>query len=155
MPTEIESLIRAAATVCVALVTALGIPAAHAQCGPSQTPRPIAAGTSLPAWPLPKRPRPIDWRPEASRSQGGQASIVGLWNISFLIGGQIVDQGFDVWHADGTELLNDNPPPASGNVLRRRLGADRPQQLSPLPSLVDLRRQRQRHRHRHHHAKPL
>jgi hypothetical protein len=38
-------------------------------------------------------------------------------SLDYISGrGQIGDQGFDVWHADGTELLNDNPPPASGNV---------------------------------------
>ena len=29
----------------------------------------------------------------------------------------LYDEGFDVWHADGTEILNDNGvPPAQGNV---------------------------------------
>jgi hypothetical protein len=27
-----------------------------------------------------------------------------------------VDVGFEQWHSDGTEMLNDTPPPASGNV---------------------------------------
>lgn len=44
------------------------------------------------------------------------ATIVGLWNITFTSGGQVVDQGFDVWHSDGTELLNDTPAPATGNI---------------------------------------
>src|SRR5581483_7099782 len=44
------------------------------------------------------------------------ATIVGLWQVAFISDGQIADQGFDVWHADGTELLNDTPPPASGNI---------------------------------------
>jgi hypothetical protein len=46
----------------------------------------------------------------------GPVSIVGLWQISFISGGQVVDAGFDAWHSDGTELLNDIPPPATGNV---------------------------------------
>jgi len=46
----------------------------------------------------------------------GAGSITGLWTITFTSGGQVVDQGFDVWHSDGTELLNDTPPPASGNI---------------------------------------
>jgi hypothetical protein len=45
-----------------------------------------------------------------------QASIVGLWDIRFLAGDQVVDEGFDVWHSDGTETLNDTPPPVTGNV---------------------------------------
>ena len=43
-------------------------------------------------------------------------SIVGLWNITFLSGGQAFDYGFDLWHADGTELLNDVTNPIEGNV---------------------------------------
>jgi hypothetical protein len=58
--------------------------------------------------------------PEAKASpQVNQTSIVGLWMTAILVGGQIGDQSFDVWHADGTELLNDNPPPAGGNVCVR------------------------------------
>lgn len=43
-------------------------------------------------------------------------SIVGLWNATFTSGGMTVDQGFDAWNSDGTEILNDDPPPAAGNI---------------------------------------
>ena len=44
-------------------------------------------------------------------------SIVGLWHTIFTVDGQIYDEGFDQWHADGTEILNDNGvPPVMGNV---------------------------------------
>jgi hypothetical protein len=43
-------------------------------------------------------------------------AIAGLWNIKFVSGGQVVDQGFDAWQSDGLEVLNDTPPPATGNV---------------------------------------
>jgi hypothetical protein len=108
--------IRAAATVCIALFTTVGVQSAHAQCGPSLTPRPIAWNLA-PALSAPKLSPAARPNPEAQLgNQANQPSIVGLWTISFLVGGQVADQGFDVWHADGTELLNDNPPPASGNV---------------------------------------
>ena len=44
------------------------------------------------------------------------ASIVGLWNITFTSGGQVVDVAYDVWHSDGTEILNDYTNPIEGNV---------------------------------------
>jgi hypothetical protein len=47
------------------------------------------------------------------------ASIVGLWNTTFLFGDGpgIYDQGFQQWHADHTELMVDNAvPPSLGNV---------------------------------------
>lgn len=39
-----------------------------------------------------------------------QASIVGLWKVTLTSAGAIVDIGFDAWHADGTETLNDVSP---------------------------------------------
>ncbi|HYL37022.1 MAG TPA: hypothetical protein VEV17_13995 [Bryobacteraceae bacterium] len=52
-------------------------------------------------------PKPLD------QSDG---SIVGLWDVTFMSGGQVYDEGFDQYHSDGTEIMNDIPPPASGNV---------------------------------------
>ena len=52
-------------------------------------------------------------------------SIVGLWHTVFLVdpkggystaGPNVFDEGFDAWHADGTETLNDISPPPTGNV---------------------------------------
>jgi len=45
-----------------------------------------------------------------------QSPVVGLWDVQFISGGEVVDEGFDQYHADGTEILNDTPPPATGNV---------------------------------------
>jgi hypothetical protein len=42
--------------------------------------------------------------------------IVGLWNVTFSSGGEIVDVAFDAWHSDGTEILNDYTNPIEGNV---------------------------------------
>lgn len=50
-------------------------------------------------------------------SNGGEeATIVGLWDVKFIVDNQVVDEGFDQYHSDGTEILNDTPPPATGNV---------------------------------------
>ncbi|MGA8671361.1 MAG: hypothetical protein WB679_15870 [Terracidiphilus sp.] len=43
-------------------------------------------------------------------------SIVGLWNVTFSSGGEVVDVAFDAWHSDGTEILNDFTDPIEGNV---------------------------------------
>jgi hypothetical protein len=53
---------------------------------------------------------------EMEAKPAGANSIVGLWMSTFLSQGQIVDQGFDMWTSDGLEVLNDTPPPATGNV---------------------------------------
>src|SRR5262249_31690758 len=48
--------------------------------------------------------------------QGPAPTIVGLWDMQVIIDGQVVDAGFDQFHADGNEVLNDTPPPATGAV---------------------------------------
>jgi hypothetical protein len=54
--------------------------------------------------------------PAREAAQAADATIVGLWKVTFTSGGQVTDLGFDLWHADGTEVLNDDPPPSTGNV---------------------------------------
>jgi len=43
-------------------------------------------------------------------------AVQGLWQVNFISGGQTVDMAFEVFHIDGTEMLNDITPPAQGNV---------------------------------------
>lgn len=45
-----------------------------------------------------------------------EQTIVGLWDVKFIFNNEVVDEGFDQFHSDGTEILNDTPPPATGNV---------------------------------------
>ena len=47
---------------------------------------------------------------------GQEPSVAGLWSVQFTVDGQVVDEGFDMWHNDGTELLNDAVTPSSGAV---------------------------------------
>ena len=47
---------------------------------------------------------------------GEDPTIVGLWDVKFVSGNQLYDEGFDQYHSDGTEIMNDIPPPATGNV---------------------------------------
>ena len=56
--------------------------------------------------------------PEVTEPVSGDeddASIVGLWHVFFVSGGQPFDEGYDVWHSDGTEILNDTAPPQPAN----------------------------------------
>ena len=41
--------------------------------------------------------------------------IVGLWQVTLVADGAVIDVGFDAWHDDGTETLNDASP-VSHNV---------------------------------------
>jgi hypothetical protein len=46
-----------------------------------------------------------------------RAIIVGLWKVTFTSGGQVTDMGFDAWHGDGTETLNDVSPISNNMCL--------------------------------------
>jgi hypothetical protein len=52
----------------------------------------------------------------------GGAGIVGMWKFTFtsegssgIPDGTLIDQGYTVWHADGTEITNSGRPPITGN----------------------------------------
>ena len=47
---------------------------------------------------------------QGDASSGPHASIVGLWKVTLTSGGTVIDVGFDAWHSDGTEILNDASP---------------------------------------------
>jgi hypothetical protein len=45
-----------------------------------------------------------------------EPSIVGFWHFKFFIGGNEIDAGNQVWHSDGTEILNSGlRPPIIGD----------------------------------------
>lgn len=43
-------------------------------------------------------------------------SIVGMWHISFVAGGQTIQEAFQIWNLGGTEVHNPNVDPRTGNV---------------------------------------
>lgn len=53
-----------------------------------------------------------------TNSNQGNPSIVGLWKVDVLFGGQVVDQEFDQWFSDGLELMVDTSAPATENVCQ-------------------------------------
>jgi hypothetical protein len=53
--------------------------------------------------------------PSIEEDEDDDASIVGLWHVLFVSGGQVFDEGYDQWHSDGTEILNDTAPPQPAN----------------------------------------
>jgi len=88
---------------------------ANAACG-----RPIPSNLPL-LWPQPDLLNGAQLQEPASADRAQRPadspSIVGLWHAKFMSSGQLYDEGFDAWHRDGTEILNDNGvPPAAGNV---------------------------------------
>jgi hypothetical protein len=91
--------LRAAVLGFVALgVTAISAPVAWAGCGDAVLKQPAA------------------WQAEADGARVtriaystptiGPPTIVGLWSVQFTAANQVVDFGYQQWHADGTEILN-------------------------------------------------
>jgi hypothetical protein len=50
----------------------------------------------------------------ATRPSGD--SIVGFWQVSLIVGGNVVLHTMKTWHEDGTEYDNADLPPTGGNV---------------------------------------
>ncbi|HUI41878.1 MAG TPA: hypothetical protein VL523_07910 [Terriglobia bacterium] len=103
---------QAAKLVAIVVAFAGLVPTAHAACGLTAMSK---FGLALPTLQL--APPESGWAPAAGapKEAGQTPSIVGLWNVTFYSGGQVFDQGFDQWHSDGTEILNDNAPPLPAN----------------------------------------
>src|SRR5215475_10994631 len=68
-------------------------------CGPQVTKDGFVAQRSFS--PMMVLPGAAKARPSASNHD--PASIVGLWYVVFVSGGQVFDTGYDQWHSDGTE----------------------------------------------------
>jgi hypothetical protein len=52
----------------------------------------------------------------APAQSGEEQTLVGFWDIKFIADNQVVDEGFDQFHSDGLEILNDTSPPVTGNI---------------------------------------
>jgi hypothetical protein len=108
--------LRRLLTVSLALlaIVAISPPVLRAACGPSANAR---AGIVLPPALQQQLPTQSASAVAASPSLESLPAITGFWFVNFYSGGKIWDQGFDEWHSDGTEILNDNAfPPSAGDV---------------------------------------
>jgi hypothetical protein len=54
--------------------------------------------------------------PLASTSKPKAQAFVGLWDSKLYYQGQLIDEGFDAFHSDGTEILVDQSNPITDNV---------------------------------------
>src|SRR5438128_10418671 len=72
---------------------------ANAQCGMSLKQNRSVLANALPAVASLKAQ-------ESSAKDGGDLTIVGLWDAKFIYDNQIIDEGFDQYDSDGTEIIN-------------------------------------------------
>lgn len=102
-------------TGCFVIVTAGSglVTTAHAQCS-SMSQRGAVAWQNE-SWPSPPT-QPLAAPDRVQALAKSDASIVGLWRTTFILSGQVVDQAFETFHGDGTEMMVDTAPPSSDNV---------------------------------------
>ena len=93
------------------LVLAIGLSGrALASCGDSLSA--MAAGAAS----VGIQSRPMQQDSESSRNDAVNSSIVGLWHVQFMVGGQTIQEAYQLWNAGGTEVHNPNVDPRAGSV---------------------------------------
>ena len=89
---------------------------AMAQCGGSFSALAVAAASVRSQSNL-SQPTPLSVQNQSAANDNAvNTSIVGLWHISFLVGGEQIQEAFQIWNAGGTEVHNPNVDPRQGNV---------------------------------------
>ena len=109
--------VRMAFSTAVLVFCPLFLPVASANCrgaAPTAQTVPTMPDTASLSQPLAGQVAVLE--SESDRRGESGKSIVGLWNVTFISGGAVVDVGFDAWNAGGTEILNDYTDPINGNV---------------------------------------
>jgi hypothetical protein len=92
------------------MVLTVGLSAsALASCGDSLSA--MAAGAAS----IHSQSNPIQPDSTSSGDKAGK-SMVGLWHIQFTVGGQTIQEAYQLWNAGGTEVHNPNVDPRGGSV---------------------------------------
>src|SRR2546430_4838799 len=91
---------------CMVLVVGLSA-SALASCGDSLSA--MAAGAAS----VHSQSRPMQQNSQSAGDNSGK-SMVGLWHIQFTVGGQTIQEAYQLWNAGGTEVHNPNVDPRGG-----------------------------------------
>src|SRR5438445_13580564 len=90
------------------MVLVVGLSAsALASCGDSLSA--MAAGAAS----VHSQSRPIQQNSQSAGDNSGK-SMVGLWHIQFTVGGQTIQEAYQLWNAGGTEVHNPTVDPSGG-----------------------------------------
>jgi hypothetical protein len=102
---RMKNVLLAAATLAAASLLAAAIPASACTLSPGVKVRSAS--------PLALEPSALAATDE---SKSKSHSFVGLWDAKVIVDGQVIDEGFDAFHRDGTEILVDQSNPITDNV---------------------------------------
>ena len=98
---------------CIVLVVGLAAAQASASCGDTLVAM-AATAASVHNQSGPSSARHTSAEPATENPT--KSSIVGLWEIQFLVNGQTIQQAYQAWNVGGTEIHNPNVDPRTGNV---------------------------------------
>ena len=96
-------------SVCLVLLVGLSV-SASASCGDSLSAM-VAGAASVQSQSSLRQQES-----ESSKDNDEHASIVGLWHVQFIVGGQTIQEAYQIWNAGGTEVHNPNVDPRGGTV---------------------------------------
>jgi hypothetical protein len=108
-----------------ATLSALTAVSASANCGTTKNPSPAAYQSAMQSFQRMQARLSAQPAQAAAEPRATAPTIVGLWHSVLLAdpkggyntaGPNVIDEGFEIWHADGTEVLNDISAPVTGNV---------------------------------------
>jgi hypothetical protein len=95
--------------VCAVLVVGLNA-SALASCGDSLSAM-AAAATAFGS-----QARTAQPTPQSSKGNTSGTSIVGFWHVQFTVGGNLIQEAYQIWNFGGTEVHNPNVDPRGGDV---------------------------------------
>jgi hypothetical protein len=98
---------------CLVLVAGLGA-SASASCGDSLVAMAAKAASVHNQSGSPSISTPAGAAPASDSPT--KSSIVGLWQIRFVVEGQTIQEAYQAWNVGGTEIHNPNVDPRTGNV---------------------------------------
>lgn len=103
--------------VCAVLIAGASI-SAVASCSDGMAALAKGRGIAIPSLAAALRmPSPVENAvAENSKDNFGNNSIVGLWHVQFFVGGQAIQEAFQIWNLGGTEVHNINQDPRLGTV---------------------------------------
>lgn len=94
---------------CIVLLVGLTA-SAFASCGDSLSAMAAAATSTF------SQSRPIQPDFQSQADKASNMSIVGLWHVQFTVGGQTIQEAYQIWNGSGTEVHNPNVDPRTGSV---------------------------------------
>jgi hypothetical protein len=94
---------------CAVLLAGLTV-SAFASCGDSLSAMAATAAA------IGSQSRPMQQEYQSSGNKAGDSSIIGLWHVEFTVGGQTIQEAYQIWNGSGTEVHNPNVDPRTGNV---------------------------------------